>query len=214
MRLLFAFTLLLTLASCAPRYGPVVPPEEVRARFGFAPKVVEICGTPDILGEEIDPVGVNDRDPRCGFDDAVRVYAVGGVELSPPARMTCRTAEVTRRWVKSEMKRALRRDPRDVLRLHTVGDYSCRTRNNRPGARLSEHAKGTAVDIGAFTLTDGTRLSVLRDWRGPEGDVLKRLFRASCRAWSTAIGPDGDQFHQDHFHLDATRDYGPGTYCR
>ena len=35
------------------------------------------------------------------------------------------------------------------------GSYSCRTRNHRVGAKLSEHAFGNALDVMGFRLEDG-----------------------------------------------------------
>ncbi|MEL6691245.1 MAG: extensin family protein [Pseudomonadota bacterium] len=187
---------------------------ETRAKFGFSSDIVEICDVSGALGKRIDPVGRGSSNAACGFDDAVMVYALGGVALNPPARMQCRTARIASTWMDAAVLPTFRDARRDLESMRVAADYSCRTRNSRRGARLSEHAKGTAIDISAFRMSDGETLTVLGDWRNNNGGFMKRLFRASCRIWHTSIGPDGDRFHQDHFHFDATRDRGPNTWCR
>jgi len=210
---IFALTLILALAACGRGGGgtPSVDPRDVRATFGFAGDVVEICGSSNILGKRIADV---EGPGRCGFDDAVRVYAVSGVALSPPARMQCRTARITDRWVGGELQPTVNRAGETLRSMRVAADYSCRTRNHQPGARLSEHSFGTAIDISAFNFQSGKRLTVIDDWNGPDSGLMRRIFRATCRVWHTLIGPDNDRFHQDHFHMDASRSYGPGTFCR
>ena len=91
--------------------------------------------------------------------------------------------------------------------------YACRTRNSQRGARLSEHAKGNAIDISAFTLADGTRLTVLGDWNGRNSRTMRRLHASACGPFGTVLGPNSDRHHRDHFHFDVA-DYRSGPYCR
>jgi hypothetical protein len=101
-----------------------------------------------------------------------------------------------------------------VASLRIMGSYSCRTRNSQQGARMSEHAKGRAVDIGGIILKNGTEMNVLRDYRGSaHGDQLRQMRRAACGTFGTVLGPGSDRFHSDHFHLDTAR-YRSGAYCR
>ena len=63
-----------------------------------------------------------------------------------------------------------------VVELKVAAHYACRTRNNRKGARISEHGRGRAVDISAIVLKNGTRLEVLTGWRDPaQGPLLKQM---------------------------------------
>ncbi len=95
-----------------------------------------------------------------------------------------------------------------------IASYSCRTRNSKPGARLSEHAFGHAVDVSGVVLRDGTKLTVLDHWRSSRyGKILKAMHRAACGTFGTVLGPNADRYHQDHFHLDTAR-YRSGAYCR
>ncbi|HEU0133384.1 MAG TPA: extensin family protein, partial [Allosphingosinicella sp.] len=95
----------------------------------------------------------------------------------------------------------------------SFGTYSCRPVNGRPGARLSEHGRSNAVDIAAFVLADGRRISVLAGWNGGDEDVrrfLRDIHKAGCRRFGIVLGPDADSFHRDHLHFDM----GQGPYCR
>lgn len=169
-----------------------------------------LCGVAGLEGERIaDVVGRG----ACGIDDPVLVTRVAGVDLSRPARMTCEAASALDGWVTRGAKPILRGAGGGLSELRVAAGYACRTRNSRPGARLSEHARGNAIDISAFTLNDGSTLTVTEDWRSDNRRIMRRLHRSACGPFSTVIGPDGDRFHQNHFHLDVA-DYGGGTYCR
>lgn len=170
-----------------------------------------VCGNVGIQGEAIARIGTPGS--GCGIADPVRVTSVAGVRLSTPARIDCQTAQALLTWVERSVQPSLARHGGGVAELYVMASYSCRTRNSRPGARLSEHAKGRAIDIGGLTLRDGTQLSVLRNWgRGWQGDALANMRRQACGIFGTVLGP-GVAYHADHFHFDTAR-YRRGPYCR
>ena len=171
----------------------------------------QVCGDPDLQG---DVVGyVPGRLGGCGIPEAVRLRSVSGVTLSQPALMNCTTAKALKSWTERGAKPALRRKGGGLASYRVAAHYACRTRNNQPGARLSEHAKGRAIDISGFTLRDGTQLTVLRDWNSGNGRALKSMHKAACGPFGTVLGPNSDRFHRDHFHFDTARHRG-GPYCR
>jgi hypothetical protein len=168
-----------------------------------------VCGRRDILGEVIGKVPGQRR--GCGIDDAVRVTTVSGVRLSTPALMNCRTAKALNQWVDRGLKRSVGNRGGGVVSMTVVGHYVCRTRNHKPGAPISEHGKGNAIDLSAFTLADGSQISVLKHWNsGSAGRILRRMHRRACGPFGTVIGPDGDRYHKDHFHFDTARN----NYCK
>ncbi|MEO1239314.1 MAG: extensin family protein [Pseudomonadota bacterium] len=200
-------------ASAVPRARP-----QPRTQSQPAAPIIEttggrraICGSRDIFGARAQPV--RGRRAGCGISNPVRVTSVAGVPLSRAALMNCTTAKALRYWVENGVKPGVGRLGGGPGRINVVADYACRTINHRPGANLSEHAKGNAIDISGITLKNGTTLSLERDWRRPsEGAVLRRLHRAACGPFGTVLGPDADRFHQDHFHFDTKRRRNP--YCR
>lgn len=149
----------------------------------------------------------------CGVKDAYLVRAAGGVRLSQPATLTRNTAERLDTWLRTKAIRAVGSTGGGLVGIQVASHYSCRTRNNRPGAKLSEHAQGRAIDISAFILADGTRITVLDGWNNRHGPLLRRLHASACGPFGTVLGPNSDRFHRDHFHFD-TASYRGGAYCR
>ncbi|WGH79956.1 extensin-like domain-containing protein [Jannaschia ovalis] len=170
-----------------------------------------LCGRGSLRGERIEPVP---GPGACGIPEAVRVRQVAGLTLSTPARMDCRTAQALDDWVRKAVIPEVGATGGGATRLRVAAGYACRSRNSQRGAKVSEHAKGRAIDIAAIGLADGSELSVLRDWGGGErGRILRALHRAACGPFGTVVGPESDRFHQDHIHLDTAR-YRSGSYCR
>lgn len=144
----------------------------------------------------------------------MRVMSVAGVPLSQPAILNCRTAETLKDWVEDDVTKAIGRFGGGISRIEVAAHYSCRTRNSRPGAKISEHGKGNAIDIRGFRLKNGDTMTVLEGWgRGREGRILRKIHSSACGPFGTVLGPKADRYHQDHFHLDTARHRG-GAYCR
>lgn len=120
-----------------------------------------VCGDIDIEGEVVG--NVPGRIKACGIRDAVRVKSVAGVRLNPPALMNCKTAVALKDWTEKGLKPAFRRRG-PVVEMKVAAHYACRTRNNIPGARVSEHGKGNAIDLSAFTMMDGEVITVFKGW--------------------------------------------------
>ncbi|MDQ2093798.1 extensin-like domain-containing protein [Rhodalgimonas zhirmunskyi] len=172
----------------------------------------KICGDRAIQGEAIGRVPGRIR--GCGVESAVRVKSVSGVALSTPATMDCATAKSLKSWVDRGLAPAVGRRGGGVARIRVAAHYACRTRNNQKGARISEHGKGRAIDISAFTLKDGSEISVLKHWgKGWRGTALRQMHKIACGPFGTVLGPNANRFHRDHFHFDTAR-YRSGSYCR
>lgn len=103
-----------------------------------------LCGDPALVGEVIGRVA---GAGGCGIDSAVRLRAVSGVRLSTPATIDCATARALKRWVDNGLIPAAGTRGGGVAELRVAASYACRARNNQSGARLSEHARGHAIDI-------------------------------------------------------------------
>lgn len=159
-----------------------------------------------------EPIGDIRGPGGCGVVDAYRVTEAAGVTLSRPATIRLPTAERLAVWLRDAAIPIIGTRGGGLARIEVAAHYACRTRNSQRGARLSEHALGNAIDISAFILADGTRISVT-EWRGRNGSVLRRLHASACGPFGTVLGPDSDRFHQDHFHFDIA-DYRGGAYCR
>ena len=171
-----------------------------------------ICGVNGIKGVQLSPIA--GRIKGCGVDEPVRVTSVDGVMLSTPAIMDCTTAKALNGWVSRSAKPAVGRLGGGVTGLKVASHYACRTRNNKKGAKISEHGRGRAIDISAIILKNGAAISVLKGWRDPQqGKVLKVMHKSACAFFGTVLGPNANKYHKDHFHFDTAR-YRSGSYCR
>jgi hypothetical protein len=93
-----------------------------------------------------------------------------------------------------------------------MGSYSCR--NVAGSGRLSAHATARAIDVSAFVLADGRRITVRQDWSGgspAQQHFLRIVHDSACKRFGTVLSPDYNAAHTDHFHLEAGR---PGGFCR
>ncbi len=172
--------------------------------------LVPVCGDPDILGIELEDI----NEGSCGIENPVRVYFVSGVLLRQSATLNCNTAATFKQWVDEAAQPAAADLDTYIVRFRVASHYACRSRNSQPGARLSEHAKGNAIDIGGFTLANGDVVEVETDWHGGRyQDMLKDMYQQACGTFGTTLGPEADIHHQDHLHFD-TADYRSGAYCR
>lgn len=97
-----------------------------------------------------------------------------------------------------------------LIRIETFGSYSCR--NVAGSARPSAHASARAIDVSAFVLADGRRITVKDGWArgGLEQRFLERIQDSACRRFGTVLGPEYNAAHRDHFHLE----HGNGNFCQ
>jgi hypothetical protein len=167
---------------------------------------------------EIDGPGI------CGLTRPFKVAALldGEVSFNSPYTLDCPMIAALNTWVREVVQpMAQARFGQRVVELVGMGTYSCRGVNNQPGAGLSEHAFGNAIDIGGFRLADGREISIVRDWtRGDEQAqaFLRDLHAGACNTFTTVLGPGYNIFHYNHFHLDlamhGNTSSGPRRVCK
>lgn len=145
---------------------------------------------------------------QCGYPEAVRFTAGGARAIAfAPGDLgaNCAVAAALTLWEWHVVQQAARRHfGRSVARIEHFGAYSCRRLYGRDEGAWSEHATANAIDIAAFTLDDGRRVSVVGDWadRGPKGRFLRDVRDGACRLFATVLSPDYNEAHRDHLHLD------------
>jgi Extensin-like protein C-terminus len=145
----------------------------------------------------------------CGISYPIKVAALAGgsVGLTNKATLACPIIPNIDAWLNEVVQ------PAASLYFGTAvvdvksGSYSCRPRNSRSGAKLSEHSFGNALDVMGFRFADGRQLTVVKGWRGApeEQQFLREVFVGACQYFNTVLGPGADMFHYDHFHLDLAR---------
>ncbi|HEY0116018.1 MAG TPA: extensin family protein [Allosphingosinicella sp.] len=161
----------------------------------------------------------HENGPNCSYSDAVRLAAAGSrtTVLRSDAGMSCPVAAALTLWEWHVVQPAARRHfGRPVTQVEHLGTYSCRRINGREDGDWSEHATANAIDIAAFQLEGGRRVSVLADWeRDPAAAAFLREVRdGACRLFATVLSPDHNEAHRDHLHLDQGRGPGGWRACR
>jgi hypothetical protein len=146
--------------------------------------------------------------PALGPAQGNSVAAVGPVALKPVATLACPIVSVLDRWLADSVQpAAMRWFGQRVVEIKQISAYSCRGMNGNPNAHISEHAFGNALDIAAFTLADGRRISVRDGWRGmpEEQGFLRDVQATACRHFTTVLAPGSNVYHYDHIHVDLMR---------
>lgn len=216
MRCFLVFAALILLSACAP--APAPRPVPAPAPLDPDAACLQDLRQMNVAFQPVEPFG--DPDQGCGVVNPVKMSA-GAVPWNRPGIVSCEMARTLARF-ESEVMAPLAQAKfgQGLKKIHHAGTYDCRNRRNASqssgltgsrGGRLSEHAKGLAIDLMAFELADGTMVSVKKDWRGngAKTSFLRDLAKSSCRSFSVVLTPNHDRLHQDHFHLDL----GPHTLC-
>ncbi|MEP3051047.1 MAG: extensin family protein [Erythrobacter sp.] len=159
-----------------------------------------------------------DRYPAQGCSQlgTVQLSALAGDRsqfgISNIGPVQCQTAQSFSEWARFGVDRAARQILGSPLeRIETMGSYSCR--NVAGSSRRSAHARAEAIDVSAFILKDGTRVSVQGDWSNgttAEREFLRVVHGSACKRFGTVLGPNYNRAHEDHFHLEKKE----GSFCR
>ncbi len=134
--------------------------------------------------------------------------SVGPVEVKPAATLACPIVSALDQWIAGAVQpAAIKWLGQPVVEIKQISAYSCRGMNGQPGARISEHAFGNALDIAAFVLADGRKVTVKDGWYGlpEEQGFLRDVEGAACAQFTTVLAPGSNRFHYDHIHVDLMR---------
>jgi hypothetical protein len=163
------------------------------------------------------------QENNCGAPAAITVSLVSGVQISPPAELTCDMAEALHGWVSSSLvPSAQQLLKKNIVKINNASSYACRRRNNSKFGKLSEHAKANALDISTLGFDDGSQVSIKGDWSGvkqlvglsAQGKFLRIIRRDACIRFTTVLGPGSDVYHGDHFHIDVARRKNAYRVCK
>jgi hypothetical protein len=166
--------------------------------------------------EAVEPFG----EGQCRVPDATRVAAGQEMLALAPTNVapSCPVVAALALWNWQVVQPAAQRlFGKSVARIEHLGSHNCRRMYGRAEGSWSEHATSNAIDISAFVLTDGRRISVLRDWPvpGDEAIFLKDVRDGACKLFATVLSPDYNAQHRDHLHLDQAQRGGMGwRACR
>lgn len=221
MHRLAVLVLSCALAAC----GSVVPQGSAPAKpqmhtprpVAATPAARQCLASLGVKGAAFSPVADRYYGAGCSTVGTVSLSALYGdsasFALTNLGPVACPLAETTAAWARFGVDRAARQILGSALaRIETFGSYSCR--DVAGSGRRSAHATANAIDVSAFVLADGRRVSVLGDWSG--GDPAKQRFlrlvhASACKRFGTVLGPDYNAAHKDHFHVESG---SSGGFCR
>ena len=204
----------LLLASCSAREAPKTTRTGANATTentrqcmaSLKEKSVRFAGLPN-----------KSFDGGCRTIDTIKLMDFGTATTNLGA-MTCPLAANFTDWARYAVRPAAKQYlGAEVVRIETMGTFNCRNIYGGRSGKLSEHAFANAVDVSAFVLRDGRRVSVLTGWNGSseERAFLRRLHQSACKRFGTVLGPDYNAAHANHFHFDMARSMRNGTsFCR
>jgi hypothetical protein len=158
----------------------------------------------------------------CGMISPLRIEAIvltdgSRVAISPPAVMRCSLAASVADWVRDDLAPAITLNGDRLVKIDGVGAYECRGRDNIAGAKLSEHAKGNAMDLHALVTQSGKTYTV-KPSGGAEPasrSALMALMKSTaCKRFTTVLGPGSDSSHAEHLHVDLLARTGGFRLCQ
>jgi hypothetical protein len=155
--------------------------------------------------------------PPLGPARRQTVATVVPATLTPPATLACPIVSALDRWVSDGVQpAAMRWFGEPVAEIKQISAYSCRGMVGAGGSGISEHAFGNALDIAAFTFSDGRRITVQNGWYGTpeEQGFLRDVHLAACNHFSTVLAPGYNAAHYNHIHVDLMRRASGDRPCR
>jgi hypothetical protein len=206
-----ALLLVLLLAACGGGERRL-PPRPVGSRPMTlnipTPKETQACFA-DLsrVGIRYSPLPNRDYGGGCSLIGALQLIDIG-LPVSGIKGMRCGVARAFVGWARNAIAPAAHQMlGSDVVRVETMGTYACRNvvGSAANSARLSGHATGSAVDVSAFILADGRRISIEKDWRTGDGQVrafLQTIRGSACKRFGTVLSPDYNAAHYNHLHLE------------
>jgi hypothetical protein len=145
----------------------------------------------------------------CTVEGAIELDAVsspfGKVSIPNKPTMACVFARQFTTWIRNvAAPLTLAYMDSKLAAIETGAGLVCRTRYAKPDEKISEHAKGDAIDIASFRLENGRSLSV-KDASAStqiDGALMKTLRAIGCGYFTTILGPGSNEAHKDHLHFD------------
>jgi len=198
----------------APKHDSVRRP--VSAAFTPRPEVRQCLADLSVTRASFTPLPDQYFGAGCSTVGTVRLTSLRSddahLQLANLGPVTCPLADTLAGWARFGVDRAARQilgSP--LVKIETMGSYACR--NVAGSDRRSAHATASAIDVSAFILADGRRISVLDDWYAgsrEERQFLSIVHQSACKRFGTVLGPAYNAAHRDHLHVELS---GSG-FCR
>ncbi|WP_395314545.1 extensin family protein [Enterobacter sp. ECC-249] len=194
-----------------PYYNPFMPltlddPPGLITQYKLRRLTPEACASLLLQANQRDLIRtqpVADSGGACPLNNVVRVRDFGPVGLNSSFLASCPLALSSALFISQQARPLTKRyTGSDLARIDHLGSFACRNIYHRPDARRSEHATAEALDIAAFRLANGERVTVLNGWKAATTQPwLQAMLAASCGYYGNGLGPEYNAAHANHFHL-------------
>ena len=153
----------------------------------------------------------------CGIDKPIALSSpLPGIDFKPEGKMRCEAALALAHWIKeSVIPSAAALDNGKIVTINQASTYVCRLRNNASTGKISEHARGNAIDVASFTFENGKTIGIEPRREDPTliGAFQRATSASACLYFTTVLDPESDAAHETHFHLDVLERNGGFRYC-
>ena len=198
----------LAAGAAAEPMGPPPPPEKWSAaevEAGRADCGKRLSGL-HVRFEALGPI----KEGVCGSPAPIRLKGLEqgdgpALAFEPAPVVSCRLAEALQRWTAGVVQPEARKHLRTgIAGMTNVASYDCRSRYNDQSLRISQHALANALDISEFVTEKSERIAILDHWSGGDerAAFLRAIHAGACQIFGTALGPEANGSHKNHFHLD------------
>jgi len=192
-----------------PQHNPFAP-LDVRDPPGLTMnmKLAEIIENPGACRAALARSGVAFRtlppvgERPCALKDRTQITTA---QFSPGRPVsTCPVAVGLQIWLNNGLQEAAQKHLGSrVVRIDHLGTSDCRRESGGNSGAWSEHATGNAIDVAAFVLANGRRITVAGNWgRGDAGAFLEEARDSACTSFRSVLSPDYNAEHSGKFHLD------------
>jgi hypothetical protein len=143
----------------------------------------------------------------CTLDGAVILISVptpaGRVSLPGRPRMLCPFAVKFSRWLNEVGSPIIdQRLGSPLSAIQTGSAFVCRSRVGGSLTKISEHARGNALDLMRFDLKNKQHVTVEEMPTGNYAAALSGLRSSACGYFTTVLGPGSNAAHKNHLHFD------------
>jgi hypothetical protein len=188
----------------------VPPPAEPAVEEPAAPPRDYQVACPAVLNGEVTASALPPiHENMCGLQSPLSLEAVmangRSVPLNAPVTTDCGMATALPGWIADVDRWLMATEKTRIATVNVGTNYACRNVNNAKEGNLSFHAFGDAMDVIGFTLEDGRTISVTTAWPGTveQGSrIIRFAHDAACTHFTTVLGPEANELHRDHLHID------------